>query len=76
MVKDCECIKSLLENLVVICDEIVDTPDSASISLRSGINYWLIPVVLLAIAGLLILMAIIINYYMKHELTIPCLLLY
>ena len=55
------------------------TPESAVIntshnSKLNGIDYWLIDVALLAIAYLLLLMALVVKHYMKHELKIPCLL--
>ena len=63
-------MKSLVDDLIVACDEIVNTPGSASINPSNGINYWVIVVVLLAIACLLLLMVIVVNYYMRSGLTI------
>ena len=68
-------MKSLADDVVVTCDEIEDTPERASINLSDGINYWLISVVLLSITYLLLLMAIIVKYYMKLGLTIPCIII-
>ena len=53
--KDCECMKNLVDDLVVTCDEIEDTPESAVINPSNGTNYWLITVALLVIACLLLL---------------------
>lgn len=53
-----EYIKSLFDDLGVICDEIVDTPESASINSNDGMNYWLIAVIPLSIACLLLLVVI------------------
>ena len=44
--KDYTCMKSLVDHLVVTCDEIEDIPKIASINPSNGINYWLIAVVL------------------------------
>ena len=73
--KDCECMKSIFDDLVVTCDEIINTPETISISLSGGINYWLIAVVLLAIACLLLLV-VVVKFNIKHGLTIPCSLSY
>ena len=74
--KDCEFMKSLADDLVVSCDEIVDTPETALINSSGGINHGLIAVVLLATACLLLLMVMVVKYYMKPRLTISCLFLY
>ena len=74
--KDCECIKSLNGDLVVICDKTGNTLESVVINSSDGISYWLIAVVLLAITCLLLLVAIIVKDCMKSGLTIPCLLSY
>ena len=74
--KDCEYITSLVDDLVVTCDEVENIPKSTSISPSNGINYWLIAAALLAIACLLLLLAITVKYHMKSGLTISCLLLY
>ena len=47
--KDCECMKSLVNDVVITCDEIVETPKCAPINPSDGINHWLIAVALLAI---------------------------
>ena len=47
--KDCECMKSRVNNVVVTCDEIVETPKGVPINSSGGINYWLIAVALLVI---------------------------
>ena len=48
-------MKSLADNVLVIWDEVVDTTESAVISPRDEINYWLIAVILLALECLLLL---------------------
>ena len=50
--------------------------DSAVMNPRDGINYWLTVVVLSAVACLLLLVAIIVEYFMKHGLIISGLLSY
>ena len=40
----------------------------------NGIDHWLTDVALLVMACSLLLIAIAVKYYMKHELKIPCLL--
>ena len=47
-------------------------PESASINSSNGMNYYLIVFVLLTIARLIIPMVIVVKYYTKRELTIPC----
>ena len=75
--KDRACIKSLADDLVVTCDEILDTPDTTSINSNDKTNYWLIASVLLAVTWLLLLLAVIVvKYHVKDELTILCLLSY
>ena len=56
--KDCECMKSLVDDQVVTFEEIEDTPESAVINPSDTINYCLVAVVLLAIIRLLLLVAI------------------
>ena len=68
-------MKNLVDDLVVTCDEIEDTSESGVINPSYGKKYWPIAGALLTIACLL-LQVIIVKYYMKLELTIPCLLLY
>ena len=68
-------MKSLADDLVVTCDEILDTPDTTSINSNDKTNYWLIASVLLAVTWLLLLLAVIVvKYHVKDELTILCLL--
>ena len=74
--KDCECMKIVVDDLIATCDEVEDTPKIRPINPSDGINYWLIVVVLVAIARLLFLVVIVVNYCIKRGLTIPCLLLY
>ena len=64
------CMKSYVDDLVISCDEIVDTAETTSISPSGGINYRLIVVVLLAIACLLLLMVMVVQYYIKRGFTI------
>ena len=66
-------MKSLVDDVVVTCDESEDTPVIIPIN---AINYWLIVVVLLAMACFLLLVVIVVKYCMKLRLTNPCLLLY
>ena len=66
-------MKSLVDNLAVTRDKIVDTPDSVLINPSDGIDYWLITA-LLTIAGLLLLVVIVVKQHMKPGLTIPSLL--
>ena len=54
--KDCKCRKCLVDNIVVTCDEVVDTPESAVINLNDGTDYWFIAVVLLPVVSLLLLL--------------------
>ena len=51
-------MKNLTEDLVVICNDILDVPRSVSINSSKRINYWFIEVVLLSIAQFLALMNI------------------
>ena len=60
--KECEWVKSLIDDLVPIYDEIDDTPKSVVINPSNGINYCLIAVSLLAIACLLLLVIMIVKY--------------
>ena len=39
-------MKSLVDDVVVTCDKIVNIPENASISPNNGINYWFIAAVL------------------------------
>ena len=45
--KDSTCMKSLVNGLVVACDETEDKRESSSINPRDGTNCWLIAFVLL-----------------------------
>ena len=63
---------SITDDVVVTCDQIVDTPKSPAVSVI--INYWFIVVILLAMGCFLILVVIVVKYYMKREFTIPSLL--
>lgn len=47
--KDCECIRSLVNNVVATCGKIVERPKKAPTNPSDGINYWLIAVALLRI---------------------------
>ena len=58
------------------CDEIENTPETASIISNDKTNYWLIAVALLAIAYLLLLAVVIVKYYMKRGWPAPWLLWY
>ena len=69
-------MKSLVEDLVVTCGEIEYTPVSPVINSCDRTNYWVIDIVKLAITFLLLLLVIVVKYYIKIELTIPCLLSY
>ena len=62
---------SLVNDLVVICDETEDIPNSSSINLSNKISYWLIAVVLLATLCLLLLATIFVKWYVKRGLTTP-----
>ena len=74
--KDCECMKGLVDDLVVTCDDTVDAPKSASVNPSNEISYWFIAVVLLAFVCLLSLVAIVVTYHITRRLKIPCLLSY
>ena len=73
--KDLEYMESFVDDAIVTCDEIQDTPRSVIIIPSDEINYWLNTVFLLAIACLLLLV-VIVKYYIKRESTIPCILSY
>ena len=76
--KDCECMKSLTDDLVFneTPDTPEDTPEGVPINPISEITYWLIAVSLLATECLLLLVAIVVKYYIKCGLIRPCLLTY
>ena len=63
-------MKNLVNDLVVTRNETTDTPEIGPINHSNGVNYWLIDVILLAIACLLLLMATVVKYYIKRGLTI------
>ena len=73
--KDCKCMKSLVGDLVAMCDEVEHTvedlsyvtPETKSINSNDKMNCSLIPVILLAIACLLFLVVIVFEYYVKHK---------
>ena len=50
------------DDLVLACDEIVDMSEWTLINFSGRTNYWLIVVVLLAIACLLLLEAAVVRY--------------
>ena len=63
--------KVLFDDLVVTCNVIMNTLETALInSNNSKTTYWLTAVVLLAIVCLLLLTVIPVQYYIKSELTI------
>ena len=64
-------MKSLFDNLAARLDKIVGTPDTATIYPNDKTHYWLMAVVLLAMACLLLLMVYFVEYCMKLGLKIP-----
>ena len=60
---------------LLTCDEIVNTSETTSVRLENKINYWLHYVVL-ATAGLLLLIITVVQYCMKRGLIVPYLLFY
>ena len=74
--KDCTHMESLVDDLVVTYDEIVNMPKTTLIKPNRKTNYWFIAVVSLAIAFLLLLVVIVIKSYLKFGLKIWCLLSY
>ena len=68
--------KSLIDDLVVLCDEILDTPNIVSVNSTKKTNHLLLGVALLATLCLKLLVVITVKYYIKHGLAIPCLLSY
>lgn len=56
-------MKSLVNDLVVTCDEIVDTPESASINPNDEISYRLVAVLLLPIECLRMFVTTIVKCY-------------
>ena len=73
---------SLVDDLVVMCDEIEDmvenlnyvAPEATLINSNYKTSCWVIAVVLLAIACSLLVLVIVIKHYMRQKKTIPCLL--
>ena len=59
-------MKSLVDDMLVACNKIVDTPESAPTSPSDVLYYWYIPVVLLAIAVLLLFVAIVVSLTKNH----------
>ena len=74
--KNCTCTKCLIDDLVDICNETVDTPETISVNSTNKTIYWLLSVVLQVIMCLLLLVIVTAKCYMSHRLIIPCLLLY
>lgn len=72
--KNHTCTKSIIDDLLVTCDEIVDRPETVSISFTNKKFFLLLCVVLLGIACLLLLVFIAVRYHMKRGLIIPYLL--
>lgn len=68
-------MKSHVDDIVVICDEIVDTSETTSINPNDK-KYWFVAVAILTIACLLLIVVIVVKYYIKRGLTVPCLLSY
>lgn len=58
-------MKSLVDDLVVTCGEIVDMPETTSVNPTDKINYWFIGAALLVLACLLLLVVIFVKYYVK-----------
>ena len=56
-------MKNLADDLL---DGLVDTPGTTSINPNDKTNYWLIAVVLLAIAWLLLLLVSVVKYYLRR----------
>ena len=69
-------MKNLVNDLVTACYKIQDTTETTSINPNKKENYWLIAVAISAIACLLLSVVIIVKYYMKLGLKIPCLFSY
>ena len=74
--KDCKCRESLIDDALFTCDDIVDTPETISINPGDKTNYWILDILLVAIACLILVVVIVVKYYMNAGLAIPCLLLY
>ena len=56
-------MKSIVVDLVVTCEEIVDTIESTTTNLGNKMFYWLIAVVLLVTAYLLFLGVMVVEQY-------------
>ena len=61
--KDYECMKSIAVDLVVTCEEIVDTIESTTTNLVNKMFYWPIAVALLVTAYLLFLGVMVVEQY-------------
>ena len=72
--KDCECMKSIVDDILVTCDEIVDTPKSTPVNPSDGLDYWIVPVVILAIAVLLLFVPIVVTLHEKPYFLFPSVL--
>ena len=59
-------MKSLADDVVVTCDEIVKTPETRSIKPNDKTSYCFIAEVSLAITCLLLLVAIVVKFSMKR----------
>ena len=70
--KDCECMKNLVDDLVVTSDDTAIIPETTLINSSERINYWLIGVV--PISCLISLVVVVFKYYIKHALKMSCLL--
>ena len=66
--------KSIIDDLKVLCDEILDTPKLALISSTDKTSYLLLPVVLLGVVCWVLAVVITAKYYMKLGLINPWLL--
>ena len=69
-------VDDTVDDIVVKCNEFVDTVKTAYINPNDKTNHWLTAVALLAVACLLLLVVIVVKYYMKRGLAISGLLSY
>ena len=81
--KNCTCIKNIVHNLVVTCDEILNASEIASINsinknVTCKIDFCILSTVLLLIMCLLLLIVIAIDcyYYIKQRTKTKCLISY
>ena len=74
--KDCTGTKSLVDDLVVTYDEIVDMQETTSVIPHNKTNYRFITAALLGIECLILLVVIVVKYYENSEFTITFLLPY